>query len=109
MKELIDKVRYAKSLLIAQGCADTAEYLKEAITVLEAMPAWVKCEERLPPEHQGTCAVLISDGSILTAWPTYWHGSRRDFAEWTFPIDYEDDMLVTHWMPLPAPPIQQEG
>ncbi|MES2367717.1 MAG: DUF551 domain-containing protein [Pseudomonadota bacterium] len=75
--------------------------LTDAITALEAMQ-WIPVSERLPPEHHGTVAVLISDGSILTAWATYWHGSRRDFAEWTFPIDYEDDMLVTHWTPLPA-------
>lgn len=66
---------------------------------------WISVNDRLPEESAGTCAVLIKSGEVLTAWPTYWHGSRSEFAEWTFPLD-ELKSKVTHWMPLPDAPTE---
>lgn len=72
---------------------------------------WVPVAERLPSAEQGTVAVLTDDGAILTAWASYWSGARTDFACWTFPHGDDDDSVVTHWMPLPAPPkqIKEQG
>ncbi len=71
------------------------------------MIAW-NTTETLPPE--GTCcAVLLRDGSMLTAWPTYWHGASNDFNHWSFPHPEDDDSTdeVTHWIALPPDPTRQ--
>lgn len=69
------------------------------------MSEWIKCSDRLPSEEQGTVAVLTRTNDVLTAWATYWHGARTDFACWTFPHGDEDEGAeVTHWTPLPELP-----
>lgn len=68
------------------------------------MTKWISAKRRLPKEEDGTVAVLCDDGSILTAWATYWHGASNAFAQWTFPHQGDDDRTVTHWYPLPQVP-----
>jgi hypothetical protein len=68
---------------------------------------WIPVAERLPSEDDGTVAVLCDDGSVLTAWATYWHGASNKFAQWTHPFDV-DDAQVTHWCPLPPLPFNAE-
>lgn len=63
--------------------------------------AWVPVTERLPLEEDGTVVVKLKDGSILTAWATYWHGASNEFAQWTFPYDDEDRAEVVSWAYLP--------
>lgn len=65
--------------------------------------SWIAVTDRLPEEEQGTVAVLIHGGDILTAWPTYWHGAQTGFNCWSFPYP-EEDAEVTHWCPLPPAP-----
>lgn len=83
-----------------------------AATASEATAAqqdgWISVDDRLPLESDSTVAVLMDDGSVLTAWATYWHGASNKFARWTFPID-PDGADVTHWTPLPAAPANGEG
>jgi len=62
---------------------------------------WISVEDRLPAEGE-TCAVLVSNGDCLTAWPTYWHGASTAFNCWTFPHPEDSEETVTHWMPLPS-------
>jgi hypothetical protein len=69
---------------------------------------WISANERKPLESDGTVAVLMDDGSVLTAWATYWHGASTGFAEWTHPYDV-DDSIVTHWCHLPKPPTLTKG
>ena len=68
---------------------------------------WIPVAERLPSEDDGTVAVLCDDGSVLTAWATYWHGASNKFAQWTHPFDV-DDAQVTHWCPLPPLPFNAD-
>lgn len=57
---------------------------------------WIKCSERMPEEHQSTdyvseeVLVFTSDGEVEI--------SFTDYGRWNC-LE-----LVTHWMPLPAPP-----
>lgn len=70
---------------------------------------WRSVSSGIPPE--GTvCAVLLRDGSILTAWPSYWHGACTDFNCWTFPHPDDSDCTedVTHWIELPEPPAKEK-
>jgi Lar family restriction alleviation protein len=54
---------------------------------------WISVKERLPEMFE---IVLICDGeTVLT-------GSYQGDGDWLNIMD--DDMTVTHWMPLPKPP-----
>ena len=71
------------------------------------MTKWISANEQKPTESDGTVAVLMDDGSILTAWATYWPGASNKFAQWTHPFDV-DDAIVTHWCKLPKLPSLME-
>jgi hypothetical protein len=104
----LDMVRVVETLnanLVEQFAAARTEISKmtaEIEALKAAAPAWISVTERLPLEGGGTVAVLMDDGSILTAWATYWHGASDKFAQWTHPFDV-DDAQVAYWCPIPEP------
>lgn len=71
--------------------------------------AWIAVSDRLPTEKDGEVLVRMADGRPEIAWATYWHGSRNDFAQWTF-RDPDEDETPTHWMPIPinAAPVERQ-
>ncbi len=66
----------------------------------EITPAsdWVKCSERMPEFGQ---SVTVYDGDRMWTDTTYDFGDGLCFY-------YDDDGRATHWMPLPAPPVEVE-
>ena len=69
---------------------------------------WVRHEDQLP-ELTGWYCVALADPddigwSTSVSWVAFWNGD--DFEECD-PI--EDGQPVTHWMPLPQPPVQGGG
>ena len=68
--------------------------------------SWTSVDDSFPLESDGTVAVLMDDGSVLTAWVTHWHDEFTEFAQWTHPFDV-DDAQVTHWSKLPPLPAAQ--
>lgn len=71
-------------------------YTAPPAPVLRVPAGWIKCSERMPEEHQSTdyvseeVLVFTSDGEVEI--------SFTDYGRWNC-LE-----LVTHWMPLPAPP-----
>jgi len=60
---------------------------------------WISVEDRLPP----ACANVF-------AWKAQWNGRRREYGAVVcyiscFPRECVEEDEITHWMPLPAPPI----
>lgn len=72
------------------------------------MTEWVSAAERVPLESDGEVFVRFADGSIGTAWATYWHGASSDFAHWTHP-DPDEDRAISHWMKPPGITAQVKG
>ena len=66
----------------------------------ELTPAtdWVKCSEWMPEFGQ---SVTVYDGDRMWTDTTYDFGDGLCFY-------YDDDGRATHWMPLPAPPLEVE-
>jgi hypothetical protein len=77
----------------------TVGRLKRKVAELEAaIPRWISAEERLPEENGDYLCVYTVDSKqqaprIFTFYSKRFV-VRSDYTEW-----------VTHWMPLPAPPV----
>ena len=77
---------------------------KQAVSV----PEWIKCSERLP-RLTGRYLVALSDPddigwNIYQPWQAFWSGESWEDCD---PI--EDGQPVSHWMPLPDMPEQEQG
>lgn len=62
---------------------------------------WISVEDRLPKLYQG---VLVYTWNGLNN--VCWYGDDNSWHSESYVYDPED---VTHWMPLPAPPIEKEN
>lgn len=94
------------------GCIDARE-AAEAILELRK-PRWIPVTERLPIGGDDSGAIcenvclLMDDGTVSCGWmngitkKVYYLNARDDFVI-KAPIT-----RVTHWMPLPAPPKEEE-
>ena len=66
---------------------------------------WIKVTDRLPDTH-GNYMVYIEGYVSISA-----YAQTHDGLVWFDPDGYEIDPHtegITHWMPLPSPPIQQQ-
>lgn len=65
---------------------------------------WISVKYRLPDKD---CSTLVTDGQHVTlaGW-TQSDGWTLDREDKAFGITAE---LLTHWMPLPEPPAQEQG
>lgn len=81
-------------------------FVRKEMPTVEAEPRWIPCSERLPElneMHQSECVLVcaLSDNWIGMA---YYIGTGWAFADaQTKPR--LDMVEVTHWMPLPEPPM----
>lgn len=83
------------------------------------MNEWISVYDRLPTE---------SDGTVLVCMPDLWpYNNKEPFVnakhdcrvrvghysehsnEWTYEFGMKCRYLPTHWMPLPAPPTDEEN
>ena len=72
---------------------------------IERMPRWISVEERLPPEGQP----VIVFATHTDRWSGHWHAVMEDCwfgGGWDVNCD-TDIHKVTHWMPLPEPPVEE--
>ena len=87
---------------------------QKRIAELEAqrVPQWISVTERLP-EKFVEVLVCFDGQSTLCATGQYTDNHRHDVAGWCYPAenrgctDSGDDPVVTHWMPLPPPPVER--
>ena len=99
----------------SMGNSQAAKVWQGAMQLLHDMPTltppneWVSVEERLP-EGNGEYIVTACDEGC-PAGEGIWYDTVAVFAEyydgcWTWNDGTEYDLtdIVTHWMPLPAPP-----
>ena len=111
-KTMIDLIIEAKRIdpEIGSFAEWLAEYLVERLPTLTPQNEWVRVEERLPQK----------DGWYLVYAPGYWGNSKiyglDGLAYSNFKHNYKVHWgiergtgrgwpgIVTHWMPLPAPP-----
>ena len=91
--------------LSGYGWHEQAKSFARAILALRPAQAgvqtgWIKASDRVPLEADGEVFVRFTDGSVGTAWATYWHGASNGFAQWSHP-DPDEDRTVEYWMKPP--------
>ena len=69
------------------------------------MNEWINVEDRLPEDFK-TVLALCKDGGMFVGRYTSWH-------RWEILTAMKSTRVVsrkvTHWMPLPSPPIEKEN
>ena len=74
------------------------------IQQLEAkQPRWISVKKRFPEDGQKIIAAFRNEGGLVVDQARYSNG-EFDFASWAYV--WGDN--VTHWMPLPQPPEEEE-
>ena len=67
---------------------------------------WISVEDRLPEDRSNVLVVAY----WCERWGVYMGWCAPERAEWSVHVGIgdRDDVAVTHWMPLPAPPKEVE-
>ena len=68
------------------------------------MSEWISVSESLP-QVVYTQLLLLSSGEISTGYLS----KRKPKVRWTIHNEEENDVEVTHWMPIPKPPEVNDG
>ena len=124
-EELVKKIRHcATDTMHCLSCVEDKDgrcfkrLMTQATDAIEELskPRWINAEERLPELRQN---VLVSDGKGSgEGWlDRYdWHDPNREDVVYTSPQPRDfwcipgckvDEDHVTHWMPLPEPPKEE--
>ena len=73
---------------------------------------WIKCSERMPPEHSDVLSVWLTQGVKILMVCRYTCGSDDNTLSFYEPLDMTpiQPLLgeITHWQPLPQPPGEGE-
>ena len=79
-----------------KGCSD--DWYREACDYKAMVPRWISVEERLPEINEEVLVVAVNDFDADEKWVSInWLDKDN---QWPYAI-------VTHWMPLPAPPKEE--
>ena len=87
----VDKARLLKAL------ADARAFYEEGYRAAMRRSEWISVKERLPEDKE---PVLIW---VYDAYEIGWY--RTDIKRWESELEKNYGCYVTHWMPLPQPPV----
>ena len=94
-------------LVVRTVYKDLAEFIQNAPTIYPPKTKWISVEERLPETGKEVLAHGSWGGSKKTAVARY---SQRDDAWCAYsPLGTVAFVAITHWMPLPEPPGEEEN
>lgn len=90
--------------MIAQDALSYIQQLESQIADLgKKVPRWIGVKERLPKDGQKVIAAFRNEEGMIVDQTRYSNG-EFDFANWA----YVWDENITHWMPLPQPPKEEQ-
>lgn len=79
-----------------------------ALVSSDVLGAWVSVRDRLPAKNTEVLICFAEQNTLCST--GQYTGRAQDVDGWCYPwenrgaTDNGDDPVVTHWMPLPAPP-----
>ena len=78
---------------------------KELAALREKVPQWISVSEKMPTDHLKRYLISFKDaGGGIVDMARYIHGLGWECNNWEVPQE-----LITHWMPLPEPPKEEEN
>lgn len=86
---------------------EAEEALKKFQVAISNKPRWIPVTERLPEYMEN---VLVTDGVFSgMGWRDYYdcHGTKPREDYWIAPSTNVNELGITHWMPLPQPPMEE--
>ena len=96
-----------------QKCMQTM--LHDALALIQQLeaqePKWISVEERLPDAKTAVLVYgqrYVFNGKQIETFPMEHVAYTRGKDEGWFSWDSSDGISVTHWMPLPEPPKEEE-
>jgi hypothetical protein len=63
---------------------------------------WISVKEKLPPREELVLVANNEEKDQEHWWVCCGHMRRKN--KWVNQFNYEDEIRVTHWQPLPEPP-----
>ena len=78
--------------------------LREILALRESRPQWISVDDRLPYDEDASCFLTV--GGFAIPYVLYFDGG--DTEAW-YEVDTDELILgVTHWMPLPRSPQDED-
>jgi hypothetical protein len=69
------------------------------------MTDWISVKDRLPyVGKEVLVGILFDDGYWFQTIASFTGTKFEDNGEWKFNTDEGDEMMPTHWIPIPEPP-----
>ena len=72
----------------------------------EGLGVWVPCSLRLPEAETDVLALVVFGASVRYAVAGMFAACAKGPVEWYSFESPDDELMVTHWMPLPQMPIK---
>ena len=93
--------------------AELEAQLAAAQAPVREVPGWIACADQLPEIGQEVIVFTPRKGRKVTALSRFIHYEEATNFHWDNSYPGKGNLhlqeSVTHWMPLPASPVQQEG
>ena len=84
---------------------DAADAIEELFGKVEQLPRWISVKEQLPEKHRAHYLCYLDDDSVAVC---YWSNvTLKGSTEWEWHNPNWKE--VTHFMPLPTPPKEDEA
>ena len=72
----------------------------------DGLGVWVPCSLRLPEQETDVLALVVYGSSVRYAVAGMFAACAKGPVEWYSFESPDDELMVTHWMPLPQMPIK---
>ena len=103
---LLDQARDKDALANGEAdsiFADDARALREAAELLKSAPGWVSVDKALPAEGKHVIG-FDAEGRWVYPW-LYFRSETKEFLD---ELDDDKPVKITHWMPYPKAPWEDE-
>lgn len=108
VREKLVELFYDNNVRCDQKIEGLADDVMGIITNGVTVQEWISVEDKLPP-HNHDVLVYRPDMAMKILVDNYYGYYGEDDAEWhegwaKYGKDIHNNPLITHWMPMPAPP-----
>ena len=101
-QQLESTISQVSKALCGKEKATLKELLQAADQLKTRALRWISVEERLPEDYEDVVIIMREGAS------SWYRVAYREYGGWSFGGGRRVNCEVTHWMPLPEPPEEDE-